>query len=474
MKKIILGFLSLLFVSFHTIGQTFDVDTLVLNGNINKYINLVYLGDGYTISEQSKFITDAQTINIDFFDRTPYKEYKNFFNVIAIKVISAESGVKHPRTTTDCPSASEFPYQNPNNYFGTSFDYGSYYHRLVYPSNSSLVYSVLGDNFPLYDQVLMIANTNQYGGAGGAFAVGTANIYSVEIMLHECGHSFVGLADEYWAGDVYAAEKPNLTNSDFATSSLVKWQNWLGVDGTGIYEHCCGGISSDWYKPHTNCQMEYLEREFCPVCRQHTIQKIYELVSPIVAYTPSSSLVSIPEGENMDFKLTELIRPEPNTLKREWFLNGVSINLNTDSIRLLSSQLISGANELKVIVTDTNYMLRVAPSYTHHINTVTWTINSTTSTFDIDDYQTHLTAKVYPNPAKELLQVEIKGFNLSETKCQLIIYDVQGRIVTKHDSSINFGNLEEKLSIQSLPEGNYILEIKTENIREQLKFTKSK
>ena len=71
-----------------TKAQTFDVDTLLWNGDINKRVNLVILGDGYQQSEMTKFATDANNFMTDFFLASPFKEYKNYFNVLIINMFT--------------------------------------------------------------------------------------------------------------------------------------------------------------------------------------------------------------------------------------------------------------------------------------------------------------------------------------------------------------------------------------------------
>src|ERR1035437_1399306 len=211
MKKIItLCFIFL--IKLNSVNsQTFQVDTLQYKGDINKYINIVIMGDGYTSSQQNTFITDANNLSSYLLAQTPWVNYANYFNVFAIKVISSQSGAKHPNTSSDCSSASPLvPVSNPTTYFGCTFDsYGI--HRLIVPQNTTNIVNVLAANFPNYDQVLIIANTPYYGGSGGAYATSTVNSSSKEIAAHEIGHSFAHLADEYYAGDNFAAEKPNMT-----------------------------------------------------------------------------------------------------------------------------------------------------------------------------------------------------------------------------------------------------------------------
>ena len=156
-------------------SQVFAIDTLQYGGDADRYINLVILGDGYTAAEQNEFSADAGALTAHLFAQTPWQEYAAYFNVFAIRVISAESGVIHPRTETDCAmEAPDMPVTNPDTYFGCSFDsYGL--HRLVVPTKPGNVVDVLAANFPAYDQVLILANSGYYGGSGGNFATSTVN-----------------------------------------------------------------------------------------------------------------------------------------------------------------------------------------------------------------------------------------------------------------------------------------------------------
>jgi len=454
-------------LSFCMQAQQFDVDTIVKNGNPDNYINFVYLGDGYTENQMENLVNNVNTVNGSFFSRIPFSNYKNYFNAFAIKVISPASGIKHPRTATDCPSLSEFPTTNPDNYFSTTFD--SYdIHRLVCPENDNALWNVVSENFPQYDQVLLIGNTIQYGGSGGAYAVGTMHSESVEIMLHEVGHSFAGLADEYWAGDVYAAEKPNMTNQSNATPGAVKWQQWLNYNGTDIYQHCCGGTSASWYKPHNNCQMEFLGRQFCPVCRQRIIERIYELVNPIVSYEPVNLSVAV--NSATEFKLTELMQPEPNTLKVQWMLNGTEIAQNVNQITLETNQLIPDANVLEAVVTDTTDMLRVTPDFTHHINKVVWTINDGVA-IDINGTLEKYKVKIYPNPASDLLHIEASGLHHKKGMADIKIYTVNGICVLSTQAAVSDAGFMQSIDVSHLAGGNYFIELQCGGSKDRFKVT---
>ena len=246
-------------------AQKFKVDTIHYSGPTENRVNLVILGDGYTSAEQAKFLSDANTIKTKFLETSPYTEYKNYFNVFAVEVISTQSGASHAGNSSDNACAGQ-PTATVNNYFGSAFDAGGGgYHRLLVVTKNSAVTNVLATNTPFYDQALIIVNTTYYGGAGGQHAVSSMASSASEIAIHEVGHSFPSLADEYWAGSQYTTDaKPNMTSN--GNSSTVKWKIWNGVNTVGVYPH-----SGDpkWFKPTTNyCKMEVLGKVFCPVCKE--------------------------------------------------------------------------------------------------------------------------------------------------------------------------------------------------------------
>ncbi len=258
-------------------AQQFDVDTIVYNGPSDKHINFVFLGDGYQVGELDKYIEDVKNTAEGILNKPPFKENHDFFNVFAIKVPSNESGASHPGKAYD-EAGSNHPVIKVNNYFGSTFDYGGI-HRLLVPTNSMAISSVLASNFPEYDHVFMLVNSSYYGGSGGSFATSSTHSSSKEIAIHELGHSFARLADEYWAGQQYAAERANMTQ--VSSPDNVKWKKWLNNTGVGIYPH---EESPSWFRPHQRCNMRYLSSDyevihFCMVCNDAITQTIVSLVS---------------------------------------------------------------------------------------------------------------------------------------------------------------------------------------------------
>ncbi len=467
MKKYIL--FSLLFL-FHTTlqAQTFQIDTLLYNGSIDYCINMVLMGDGYTLTQQAQFHNNATNLTNYLFNSLPWSHYKNYFNVFSIKVISNESGAKHPGNATDCPTTNPVPISDPDNYFGCTFD-GYDIHRLLIPGSMSAVVNVLNANFPSYDYAAIITNSPYYGGSGGTFATFSADPNSNEIFCHEMGHSFADLADEYYAGDNYFGEAPNQTQQ--TDPGLVKWSNWMGTNDIGIYQFCCGGETALWYRPHNNCKMRYLNSPFCSVCTQAIIEKIHQLTSPIVSYTPNN-LNFTSMDTVLHFKLTKLLKPIPNTLNIKWNLDGNEIASNIDSLLIYQDFLSTGTHSLSVTIVDTSELLRVNNHQNLHFQNVTWHINKTTTGVQLSNSKNKVEVSLFPNPSYDLLNVALQS---DQTMNGVIInlFSSNGTLIQSltRNVFINERNTDP-IDISHLTPGTYLIEINSTQFKQTIPFIK--
>jgi hypothetical protein len=247
--------------------KSYPVTELVGNGSVKDHVDLLFVSEGY--SGEEEFVEDARRFTVTLFETPPFSEYKDRFNVRAVYV--------------DTP-------------LGTSFNTFSIA-RYLTPEDVTAVSDVRWD-VPC-DGVVILVNTEVYGGAGiYNFYATTAsdNARSPHIFVHEWGHSFGGLADEYYTSEVaydnfYALDKepwePNIT-------TLVhfegKWGDLLSPGtpiptplvepyeaGTGVFEG--GGYNAKGiYRPSDHCMMrDYAP--FCPACSRAIVQMI-EYLSP--------------------------------------------------------------------------------------------------------------------------------------------------------------------------------------------------
>jgi hypothetical protein len=437
MKKILLS----LFIGSFCFAQVFETVPVLQNGTNDKRINIAVLGDGFTTAQLSTFVTSAQNTVNYLFTKSPYTEYKNYFNAYAIKVISPESGVKHPGTASDV-TEPVFPVSNPNNYFNSTFDNGV--HRCYY-GNTTKVTQVLAANLPDFDVAYVLGNSPEYGGCGGTYAFASLNSSSNEIVVHELGHSFGKLADEYWfSGSGESANKTQTSNP-----ATIKWKNWIGLNGVGVYPHA---ESPSWYRPHQSCEMRYLNQQFCSVCKEAIIEKIHALVSPVDSYTPANSS-TVNANSNVTFSVTEIL-PIPNTLVNSWTLNGTPLASTSNSVTITPSQLNNGNNTLLFSVNDNNPLLKINNHSTIHFTNVTWTLNkSTLKTVDIKAKERRFS--VYPNPAEN--EFYIKGKQDFSKNVNVILHDMSGKLIPVKFDLKDASTLS--VDINNLPVGTYSLSV---------------
>jgi hypothetical protein len=437
MKKILLS----LFIGSLCSAQVFETVPVLQNGTNDKRINIAVLGDGFTTSQLPSFVTSAQNTVNYLFTKSPYTEYKNYFNVYAIKVVSSESGVKHPGTATDV-TEPVFPVANPNNYFSSSFDNGV--HRCYY-GNTTKVTQVLAANLPDFDVAYVLGNTSEYGGCGGTYAFASLNGSANEIVVHELGHSFGNLADEYWFSGT--GERANKTQT--SNPATIKWANWVGLNGVGIYSHA---ESPTWYRPHQSCEMRYLNQQFCSVCKEAIIEKIHALISPVDSFTPAN-ITSVNANANVTFTVNEIL-PIPNTLVNSWKLNGNTLPSTSNTITITPSQLNNGGNTLLFSVNDNNPLVKVNNHSTVHFTNISWTLDKTN--LGISEVKAiERRFAIYPNPADN--EFYIKGKQDFSKNVNVMLYDASGKLIPVKselkDSTIIY------VDINTLPAGNYMLNV---------------
>jgi len=191
------------------------------SGDPHTKVDVVILGDGYSANEQKKFEKDLKRFTNVFLNQEPYKAHKNKFNIYGVFKASEESGI-------DEPGANIYK----NTTLGTTF-YSLGSERYVLTEENKIMRD-LAAHVP-YDAIYIMCNSPRYGG-GGIYnfycTFVSDNQFSSYIFLHEFGHSFGGLADEYYTSDVAYNEfypqgqepvEPNITR--LLDKNNLKWKN---------------------------------------------------------------------------------------------------------------------------------------------------------------------------------------------------------------------------------------------------------
>ncbi|GGB81310.1 M64 family metallopeptidase [Dyadobacter sediminis] len=363
-------FLFALLIFDHSYAQKFPVDTIYKTGPLEKRINVVILGDGFTESQLPEFRAEARNFADFILAYEPYNHYKHYFNFFAIPTPSKESGVTNPGTAPD--AYPDQPVETKDTFYGASF--GGTIHRLVTVEKSSVIENVLALNMPQVDLTVVLVNTPFYGGSGGSYAVYTLHPLANTIGVHEIGHTFSSLSDEYWAGTAYGQEAQNMTAE--SRREAVKWKNWLNETRIGVFSYGEEGDAARWFKPSSSsCLMEFLDQPFCAVCREGTTERILQIVNPVEKVLPDTSEAVILSESDQTFELG-LLDPEPNTLKVEWKLNGKPIGNKHSKLNLSVKDLPADNAVLTATVFDSTFLSRQEEARTIRTHAVQWQLAS--------------------------------------------------------------------------------------------------
>jgi hypothetical protein len=166
-------------------------------------VDLLLMGDGYTAEESAEFISTAKELTEILFATYPFSKRKDDFNIWAVAPPARESGISRPSTGTfrDSPIGSTYDSFRSERYILT-FD------------NKSM--RRIASSAP-YDFIEILTNTEVYGGGGiyGLFSTAAANSgYAAYLFVHEFGHHFAGLADEYYTSSI-AYELPDVIEEPY-------------------------------------------------------------------------------------------------------------------------------------------------------------------------------------------------------------------------------------------------------------------
>lgn len=302
------------------LGASFT--TLVNNGKSSNRVDVVFLGDGYTAIDLASGFYDNHISNYltywfsDSLNTAPFFRYRNYFNIHKIDVLSRESGADIPPEGIFRETALDASYY---------FDGVTERLLSINPTKADSVrdLALASADFTAEMQYVTV-NDRRYGGAGGRYATyAGGNPAALEVALHEIGHSFSNLADEY-GGNVAQYQglepiEPNVTTD----SAGAKWADWQGYNQPGIgpiavYE---GGRYYDRgiYRPSLNSKMRSLDNPFDAISREAIILDIYDFVDPLDSWLDNSLLLTNPDKFFVDVI-------DETVIDLQWSVNGSRVD----------------------------------------------------------------------------------------------------------------------------------------------------
>jgi len=257
-------------------ADSFPTIEYLKNGSCNEKVDIAIVSEGYTAEQMNKFEQDARRLTDALFNVSPFKESKSLFNVRFVIVPSEERGTDLPHKHIWRKTALDTRFYT----FETD--------RYISVYNYAPLGKVLA-NVP-YDQIIVLVNTNTYGGGGiyNYYSVAVADHYFADyVFVHEFGHAFAGLADEYDDADESNADFYDITLEPWEPNitTLVhfskKWKNMVdkktpiptpinkGFDQKVGAFAGAGYNKKNIYRPTTQCIMRSLDKlEFCIVCQK--------------------------------------------------------------------------------------------------------------------------------------------------------------------------------------------------------------
>ncbi len=259
--------------------QVYDV---MINGEAASKVDIVIIPDGFTAAEMELFKQSADAFAESLFQFEPFKSHRDKFNIRAVLTPSAESGVAIPAENVwpeTAVSANFYTFDSERYCMTTA------HHRLR---------DVAG--VVPYDQIYILTNTKKYGGGGifNFYCLSSAgNSASAKIIVHEFGHGFSGLADEYYDNSTSyesfynSAVEPWEPNITTLVHFDAKWKSLLADETpiptpdtdewegkTGVYEGG-GYMAKGVYRPSRDCLMHTFKKDvFCAACSKAIVDMI--------------------------------------------------------------------------------------------------------------------------------------------------------------------------------------------------------
>jgi len=264
-------------------GQKYHFATEKIRGELpsNKAVDVVLIAEGYTKQEMAIFKQDAKKLSDFLLSTEPFIQVKEQFNIWIVLSESEESG-------TDIPGQHIWK----NTLLDAHF-YTFNSERYLTSQSIKKIHDVA--SLVPYDQVYVLVNSKKYGG-GGIFnyynLTSTHHDLSPWVFIHEFGHGFAGLADEYYDSstsfnDMYDLHtepwRPNITT---LVAPEKKWKNKIKKttpiptpateqykNEIGFYEGG-GYVAKGIYRPYQTCEMKALQQGFCPICQDAILKMV--------------------------------------------------------------------------------------------------------------------------------------------------------------------------------------------------------
>ncbi|MCB9682704.1 MAG: hypothetical protein H6733_14660 [Alphaproteobacteria bacterium] len=366
------------------------------SGPSDRRLDLVFFSEGYADGEQARFDADVDRVVDHMTSVEPWATYQGMLNTWKVWLPSADSGID-PSPDQDVADTV----------FGCHYNCalgGQAVSRLIC-CDEETVLDVIDSEAPFADGVMVLANADTYGGSGGAtYSVAAmGDPASLQVAVHELGHTLIGLWDEYpygLEGDPDGYISPNCAPQDRPVSwgawldaGPIDWEAWHtiqelpprqrgdtacdGRDGAVSADMVCAYPTcsfSNWVRPTAgSCMMYALQDGYCPVCQEDVIKALYKALDGHVVTSADpevGSKVVVDEGQEQLFTVD--VAGPADGLQWTWTNKGKTVGTGPDFV-LDGDQKVCG--ELTLTVEDLTAWVRDDPDGLL-VNTATWDVRT--------------------------------------------------------------------------------------------------
>ncbi|MEQ8767906.1 MAG: M64 family metallopeptidase [Planctomycetota bacterium] len=281
------------------------METVLESGDPANRVDVFITGDGYLYEPraQKAMVSGAERVTKAFFRNPTYREYQSYFNFHRMNVASEENGVdgngRDYNTAFNARSSGGAQGQ-------VTVDRGTVQQYLRASSaNDGLA-------------IVLVRMGSLGTGGGGVAVVGGENAGTI---IHEMGHAFARLSDEYSSdtGD-RGVPRDGINISNSPEPDDLPWKHFVEakIPGVSAFEGADGRAKGAWKPTAKGCAMDG-SGDYCCVCRESVLLSIYAMVDPIDEVAVEEGQVEIPEGEEKEFQVT-VLKPASHDLQVTWYL----------------------------------------------------------------------------------------------------------------------------------------------------------
>lgn len=277
---------------------------LLRNGTSDNRVDVVVMGDGYGLDDQNEFEDVAKSVVDVFRIHDQLGEYYAYHNFVRVHLTSKDQGVTGYGRTKETALGGHVT--------------GAVQGQVGVDHDKAM--AMLGQ-LPAQDgYAIAIVKAGSMGtGGGGIAAIGGR---ADGTLVHEWGHAFGDLSDEYSTFTGHRGSPRNTINvSTSDDEQQAPWRHFIaaGVPGVGTYRGADGRIKGAWKPTSGGCTMESGSR-FCPVCCERMVLQIHRRVDPIDAHAPATvheAAQALTPREEWRFEVT-VLQPKTHPLEVTW------------------------------------------------------------------------------------------------------------------------------------------------------------